>query len=383
MKKELTIGLLTVALTLGLASTVTAQDTEESDVDVNVSEVTQLDVRPSQLTYGNAENVSIEPGDNATISDGGYEHIELGNIGSTNIAEIYAQSTMPSDQPFGAAGLDETVNHNTGNFLTLSTETANTNDYSALSSGMASVPTMHFLNRVEYAEDTPPTYISYEKGSNLAAGEDDIHIGRIRAGGVEYFYALYNEDSANGVSSDGTFTLRIGDSPHTSTQLGTVDFTDEGTDYTEYTAGDASTEGGDDYAEIREHDFVTFDAGEGNYSGESLINAGDAAIPGDVNLVDAQTRSYDLYAHADSGDTTDAHILRSKFNIDPASPTGDDAPGEQTGGDQTTIFSSTTPDQQLQPGDSFPVDIGIQVPQGIDQSRITEGTVTIIASGTQ
>lgn len=380
MKKELTIAILTIGLTIGMASMASAEDNEETDVEVNVSSVTQLDVRPSALSYGVGEDsVSIEPGDNATVSDEGYEHVELGNIGSENIGEIYAEATMPAQQPFGAAGLidgDDDIDHDTGNFITLSTETAFNGDYTQLETGLSDVDTMHFLNRVDYSEETPPTYLTLEDG--LANSEADRHVGRLRAGGVEYFYVLYDEDGA-GATVDDEWTLRIGNAPHTSSQLGTVDFSNEGEDYTEYVSDGAGAEGdiqdgGDAYSRIEDFELVTFnvEATGDSYSGEPLI--GDAAE--EPSLVDRQVREYNLYPH----DGENAHIIRTKFNIDLSSPTGGTDPTESSSAAQSPIFNAGTPSNQLQPGDSFPVDIGIQVPQGIAEDRLTEGTVTILAT---
>jgi len=385
MKKELTIAILTIGLTIGMASMASAQDNEETDVEVNVSSVTQLDVRPSALSYGVGEDsVSIEPGDSATVSDEGYEHVELGNIGSENIGEIYAEATMPAQQPFGAAGLieeEDDIDHDTGNFITLSTETAFNGDYTQLETGLADVDTMHFLNRVEYSEETPPTYLTLEEG---LADEEDTHVGRLRAGGVEYFYVLYDEDG-EGTTTDDEWTLRIGNAPHTSSQLGTVDFSDDSEDYTQYSDDDVESDGdvedgGDAYSRIEDFELVTFDVEDtgDSYSGEALIDEGSVAGHG-LTLEDEQVREYNLYPYAGEN----SHVIRTKFNIDlntPVSDSGADDPTESTSAAQSPIFTAGSSDNQLQPGDSFPVDIGIQVPQGVDQDRLAEGTVTILAT---
>ncbi|MFO7794102.1 MAG: hypothetical protein R6V35_03960, partial [Candidatus Nanohaloarchaea archaeon] len=108
---------------------------------------------------------------------------------------------------------------------------------------------------------------------------------------------------------------------------------------------------------------------------------GSASVPSDVNLVDEQVRIYNLYPYADTDDG--AHLIRTKFNIDLDSPTGATAPGRSTAGSQAAILDAGSPGNQLQPGDSFPVNIGIQVPQGIDQDRISEGTITVLASAAE
>lgn len=389
MRKQLTIGLLAVAITLGMAS-VTAQGVEETgsqeaNVSVGVSDITAIDVRPSNLDYN-----SVTPGEERTSSAGGYEHIEVENIGSARVETIYAQGTMPTEQPFGTdASADTPAQHNTGNFVTMSLEDAS--GYGI--SGLSGEKTPHYLNRVEYFEENPPTYITTDEQDddfNISATSSfevsNVDVGRFRVGGAEYFFAVYEGGSSQ-------IGLRIGNTPHTSTQLGTTDLSSDGDDYTEYeTEQDSDLSGGSldgSVYRVSEHDFVSFNtSSDSNFNGDSLIEDGNAFADGaDItdssNLDGAEKRNYNLYL-----DTDDGSIIRTKFNVEQQSPDYDsDGPGWQqsdasgTGVQQYILDADGSDSDALQPGENFPINFGIQVPQGVDQNAINDGTVTLIASG--
>ena len=384
MKKlasTISAALLVAVLAVGLAATGAAEDEESSEVTVEVSGVTELDVRPSALEYQD-----VEPGEDREISENDFEHLEISNIGSENIQEIHAESTMPAVNPFG----DSDAEHDTGNFITISTETANDGDYSDLETGLADESTMHFLNRVEYSETTPPTYITTEDGdiedseagsTVIDGGDVEEEVGRFRAGGVEYFYVLYHE---GGTASEDNFVLRIGDAPHTSTELGTVDFSNDGDDsYTEYTQDDAESADGfsDQYSLLTGQEFVSFDTGDSDFEGENLVEDGavnEEELP--ESLEDVQVRQYNLYPYTEDTEGEENHIIRTKFNTEQQSPVGEDRSDKTNSGSQKAIFSASEPNNQLQPGASFPIDVGIQISQGVDQDGVSSGSMTLIAS---
>jgi len=362
---------------VGLTATGAAEDQEEtSEVTVDIAGTTQLDVRPSALSYTDDGEFGddLEPGTNRTTSDDGFEHVEISNIGSEQIEEIFAQGTMPDAQPFG----DDSNSHDTGNFITLSTATATEGEYNE---NLESEDTMHFLNRVEYEEDPFPTYIQIDEDE---AGFSDHSVGRFRAGGVEYFYVLYH-DTGDDIS-DNDFILRIGNAPHTSTQLGTTDFRDEASDesYTEYSQDEVELDPGSDrYIRVEGHEFVTFDTSgdaDDEYEGENLIEDGDVEEPEDLDfeedLTDAQERIYNLYAFIDDSDSENNHIIRTRFNTDQQSPLDGSENDRTTSSGQDAFISSS---DGLEPGDSFPVDVGVQVPQGVDQDGVDSGSMTFFA----
>ena len=389
MKKELTIGLLTVALTVGLASMASAEDIEdqETDVDVTVDTVTQLDVRPSSLSYED-----VAPGSEARSSQNGFEHVDIENIGSTRIREIYAQATMPTDQPFGAT--EDSVLYDTGNFIQLSLETAESQGVSGLADSVEQasgsdeyVP--HYVNRVEYFEENPPEYITVDED----AGGDDAEqvIGRFREGDVEYFFQLSQDGAGDGTENE-EMELRIGRAPHTSTQLGTVDFEDgDFVAFDEDGDFEQSTGAGDEYMILDERiRLVSFDTDDEDYTGDNLLND-DMTISSEAeNLDNSRVTEYDLFIHPQDGDTGNedsAHILRTSYNTEPVSPAELNESGEgstldstEVGSAQQYILDASSAGNQLQPGQNFPVNIGVELPQGVDQNAIENGAVTFFAS---
>jgi len=375
MKKELTIAFLMVGLTVGLSSTVTA-DEEETSVDVEISGVTQLDVRPSSLEYTGAnDNDALSPGDARVVSDEGYEHIEVENIGSERIGSIYAQGTMHTEQPFGTLTEgDEDPQHNTGNFVTLSLDTAQ--DY-GFDSELSDVTTMTHLNRVEYYEDNPPTYIQtldtgdeydFEDGETTEDVSTEPEVGRFRVGGAEYFFVQFETTSEE--------VLLIGDAPHTSTVLGTTDFTNDGDNFSEEIL---ETEAGiSNVFRVTEQDFVDFNTGGSTYDGQSLIEGRSVVDDSDLDDydlsdIDAETREYNLYV-----DTSNGQIIRTRFNVEQQLPDGDSTDETSTGA-QEFILDASSESESLQPGQNFPINFGVQVPLGVDENAIEEGTVTVIS----
>ena len=376
--------LMVSVLSIGMVTNAAA-DEETTDVTVEVSEITQLDVRPSELDYTDS---NIEPGDFIEESDDGYEAVEVENIGSNNIEEVSVEAEVPQQNPFGAEGLDE-EDHVATNFVTVSTETATEGieeEYSYLDPGIVEVETPHYLNRVDYTESPAPTYIDLPD-------EDEWGVGRLRAGGVEYFYAL--EGDTAGDDADADFRLRIGTAPHTSTTLGSTDFTDS-EEYVEFDDSDQVTGGDSDFYSVLTDEgvmeLVSFDPDSESYDGDDLVERDDGdgelvAVDdlGDAGVTEPETRQYGFYVYSDvddSGDEfEDGHIYRTRFNIDPESIEGSDTVESDTSDAQQALFSSSTSSNQLQPGDSFPLNMGVQVPQGVDDDRLDSGLVTVLAEG--
>lgn len=381
MKKELTIGLLTVALTVGLASTVTAQTSQDTNVSVDVSGVTQLDVRPSSLSYSNVagnDNLNaLEPGESRTTSDEGFRHIEVENIGSQRIGDIYAQASMPTTQPFGTDATSVDAPHNTGNFVTMSLDGANNASYN-FGSQLSEVEQMHYLNRVEYFEENPPTYIqtespgnTWEDGAGNTISTDGVSVGRIRVGAADYFFVVYETDTAGP-------EVVFGNSPHTPTQRGTTDFTNDGSNYQtiDLSSSETSTSG---VYQMNSATFVDFDTSDGNYTGQSVIGGDPLASQLSSELetnLSASTRDYNLYF-----DLNDGFVTRTKFNVQLESPDESYQLEDDAGtGAQEYILNANSESEALQPGSNFPINFGVQLPSGVDSNAIEEGTVTVISN---
>lgn len=364
MKKELTIGLLTVALTIGLASTVTAES-QNTDVGVNISDTVQLDVKPDRLEYGQ-DGDGLVVGGQSTTSDSGYNHIEISNIGSDRLDKIYAQADMPTAQPFGTTS--GTNQHNTGNFVVVSLDTVNDEGYSI--GGISSRGTdeeFHFLNRVEYYEDNFPTYLSVAEDSDDVNGttgslEDEApHVGRFRVQDASYWFVYYE--------TDGDDVLKVANTPETPTSLGTSDFTEGGDDYTLYEDSEFD-DNPDASADLIEGQSLAVPTN--SYDGSNpLLDDGGENTDQDSSI--DSVREYNLWIDSDQ-------IVRTRFNVEQDSPNDNWTPSTETGGAVDYILdASNTEDDALQPGENFPVDFGVEVPNGVDASSITEGSVTFFA----
>jgi hypothetical protein len=360
-----------------------------------VDEQAIVDVRPSSLDYTGggdfptSDNSALAPGESRTISDEGFEHVDISNIGSVNIEEVTAEADMPNATPF--AGSD--TPHNTGNLITMSTETANSDDYTG-TVGVASDSTSqnpHYLTRVEYVEENPPEYIQTQDPSTVSGiSATNVDVGRFRVGDLEYFFVAYYNDGMIDTGSD--YELRIGRAPHTSTVLGTTDFTSSGTNFIDYTstdvsAGDTGSSLDGYYGKIENQEFVVFDPDEGsnsdNYTGQNLLANDGTSDYTSTNFTGDYVRSYNLFTHFDSGDDNN-HIQRTRFNTQVYDATTDgSADGDRASVDssaaQRALLSGTGSDA-LNPGQNVPINIGVQLPQGIDASDINSGIVRFVVT---
>lgn len=369
IKKKLGLTLLAILLVIGSTSVVVAEE-ETSEVTVDVDSSVQMDVRPSALDFTDSgEGSALEPGAVREISDGGYEHLELENIGSEVLDNIYVEATAHDNNPFG----DDTANHHdTGNFVTVSTDTAfGTYDID----GLVEVEENHYVNRAEFVEDLYPTYLNVEEDEDVTVDateitNDEQQVGRLRVGDVEYFYVVYT-DSTTGATNVG---LRVGQSPHTSEELGTTDFTDDGDDYFEAEISDNDAVSNVYY--IGSLDLVSFDTSD--YNGGPVLDGSSADFT-ETDLEESQD-STEVRNYAHYFDTANENTVRAAVNVAPESPDGSwDLTEEDDRSGIQYIVSASSSDEGLQPGQNLPVDVGVQVPLGVDNTRVSAGTVTVQA----
>ena len=161
-----------------------ASSTQKSDtisIQVNVSELTLVDINPTSLGWS-----AVEPG-----TAGEMKAIQIENIGSTNITQIWFNNTYPSSYPFGVGNVSK---YDAGNFVVIKRNTTN-QDY-------------FFPNRVEYNMSKVEIYLSLPSGWSSH--------GRFRNSSYEYFWAVVPSTNC----SDGTFY--IGKDPHTQTSTGST-----------------------------------------------------------------------------------------------------------------------------------------------------------------
>ncbi|HEX54944.1 MAG: hypothetical protein DRO95_02045 [Candidatus Altiarchaeales archaeon] len=160
---------------------------------VTVAEVTMVDIQPDQLGWQNVPPGSETNKSQLAYPPGAPDAIQIENIGSTNITEIWFNTSYPSSLPFGMGDISL---YDAGNFVVLRRNESGAEYF--------------FVNRVEYNE-SEVIYLNVPSGY--------AH-GRFRSANSEYFWAI---DVSDGWCNDSDF--RIGKNPHNQTELGTVDLT--------------------------------------------------------------------------------------------------------------------------------------------------------------
>ncbi len=176
----------------------TANDT--ITIIVNVSQVSLVDINPSQLAWSN-----VPPGGvgDSSLEENNYEAIWIENIGSVNITSIWFNATYPSSFPFGTGDPDK---YDAGNFVVLSNDSSK----------------FYFVNRVEYPE-SDSMYVKTHKAINDSSYLYGIIFGRFRNNSYEYFWE-FNTLAGGQNCSYGNFY--ISDTPKTQEDTGDSDLTD-------------------------------------------------------------------------------------------------------------------------------------------------------------
>ncbi len=217
MKRRLWIGAL-VMLSLGIfMGSASAQlggnltkcnETEEYvDISVNISTKCMVDVEPAALSWSPVDPGGV--GDNDTeILGPGYFAMQIENIGSINITQVWFNATYPSASPFARGNASYT---NAGNYVVLSNDT---------SSNKPSAKDFWFINRVEYNETRRLVYLRDPSG-DMPPDNSQYTYGRFRNASTEYFWMI---DGTPGNCNETGKTLWIGSEAHTRTQTGTTNF---------------------------------------------------------------------------------------------------------------------------------------------------------------
>jgi hypothetical protein len=309
--------------------------------------VTQVDVRPTELSYS-----GLQPGDEATATDeaNNYSAIEVENIGSSTIQEVWAETSQITTDPFATGSAS---NYDAGNFVSLSTASATSSTYSGESwqTAVASSTSeyFHYVNRIEFVDTPAPTYIDTTTDSDAVNfglnGNLVSNVGRFREGDKWYFYTIYHDDDS--ANCQDSAELWVGTDPHTPTTLGTTDFTN-----------------------------ATSNAEVDRYS-ISPANDNVGVADSGVNL-NANLTYPDVYTYCNTGDVDSGYTARSRFNTDPDLDPNS-ANITESSSSTTPIFDASASGETLDPGAHFPVDVTVQLPQGVVDEDITGGTLTLLA----
>lgn len=340
MKKQALTALFLVVLALGMMSTATAEtpdDSETSNVNVTVASETALDVKPDQLDY---TNVAVGARKDETSNDINYTQLKVENTGSNDIQRIWAESTFPSDNPFGAG---DVAQHDSGNFLQIAPY-----DPNGLT-GLNGQNTFHYVERIEFFQDSSPLV---DVGS-MNSTYSDVEVGRIRFGNNEFYFAL-------GHDGNTCSELRVANTPTVPDSLGTNDFSlSNSGSWTNYSMGAS----GDSAYQIT-NESVQF----------NLQNV--------AGISSSETQDYDVMATCGTGDLgsitdlNEEHLRLVRYNLDPNAvsnlATGD---GDVAQAIWDTAGGAVS--NQLHPGQSFSVNVSVMVPRGVPNGDITEGTLTV------
>ncbi|MCD6367657.1 MAG: hypothetical protein J7L45_01070 [Candidatus Aenigmarchaeota archaeon] len=183
---------LTFSMTIPKAGAAVTNATDQISVSVNISAKCIVDVSPSSLVW----STPLDPG-----SVGERKDVQIENLGSVNITHVWFNNSYPSTRPFGTA---VSSNYDSGNWIAISVDTDGQPYY--------------FPNRVDYNESQRVVYLTGSDGNT----PPQVPYGRFRNSSYEYFWDV--EAGACGNYTCGTFY--IGTSPHTKTQTGDVDLSD-------------------------------------------------------------------------------------------------------------------------------------------------------------
>ncbi|WEL19274.1 hypothetical protein [Candidatus Nanohalococcus occultus] len=326
------VAALAVVAAVGLVSSATAQEDtleEAGTVTVDVNNVTAVDLSPNNLAY------SGDPGSVATTeTTNGYQGVEIENVGSENITELYFTTSTPDSRPFGSGTAGA---YDAGNFIQIKPSTEIT--------GINGEDDFQYVSRKSFNESNTLSYVK------PITGQGSVRYGRFRAANESFFWMI-TEAEAGGSSgnycSGGTGSnLLIGNTPHTPTQTGSVDFTDD-TTYTNYSIGTSS----DNYGRV---DNVGLNTYEGTKNLTMLTWCGDST--------------------QQSADNT-THVIGTRWNPENREDSASNQYSTQTNSLEKLIDDPQDPDE-LQPGEHFTVFTRAAIPNAVANGQVGSGTLTV------
>jgi hypothetical protein len=367
MKKQLATTTVLALLVLGMTFSGAAQTLEQgsqinssdndnttsegSSIDVGIASTTAIDVKPNSLNFP-----SLEVGGQVTeetTGDNIFGSFTLENIGSEYIDRVWVEATDMSNDPFGTGNPN---NYNAANFLQVKPNNATPSGING------DDQVYHYVNRHEFSASWSnstnqiPSYIRASPSESLSGDTAaDTYVGRIRAGDEWYFYTVVTGSSNDVCDGSQNAELRIGNSVHSSSSFGTVDFTSDN-------SGDYST--------------YQLEPTNGEYGLTQSAVSLDFEVDGST-----VTRTYDLLTRCEMGTSgEDPHLIRTRYNVragDVPDITAAAADSGDSAGSQTQFLLSTaTADDMLLPGEQFIVDTAIEVPQGVPQGSVQTGDLT-------
>ena len=210
-------GILFFALIDGVSAQTGVNTTEQANVTVQVTAVTMIDLNPTTFSYvaqpGQACGKDISGG-LCNETGNNYFAIQVENVGSWNVTQIWFNASQPSQSPFGV-GSNAYVDP--GNFIVLTTNET-TDDF-------------YFVDKKEFPTVRSIVYLRDPDG-NMPANLTKFNYGRLHNASSEYFYMLENSSGGSTCKASEISYIRLGVNPHTTTEIGSTDFsTGAGTNY--------------------------------------------------------------------------------------------------------------------------------------------------------
>jgi len=349
----LTAAIILTAVIIGSASAsaLSYGTNKSTDVNVTITSEVALDVEPKTLQYS---GVSI--GSQVVETDRQFRGVTIENTGSEYIDKIWANTSTPDNRPFGSGLPSE---YDAGNFLQIKP------NLSQSSVSGAAVSDYFFVNRKEFKvpDSALPAYIVApedeitlaQTGTTVASENGEIHVGRFRRGAEELWFIIATDETNGGNDDcDGNSEnamMRVANVSATSSRLGTVDFTDDG-----------PSDGIPQYDEylIEEN------------TGSSVYGQADSQV--DLAF-STKTLTYDVLTTCSGASTMDA--LRTRFAVDPADTTDMVSEGYTT---EFIVNAGNTASNMLLPGGTVPLETAIQVPTGVAEGEVSQGTLTLFAT---
>jgi hypothetical protein len=382
--------MFTALAVVGLVSPAAAEGTGSDDAGVNVtvSEVTNVDINPTQLNYG-TDDQTLEPRDFKASSDNReFPGIQVENSGSNNITQLSIETSEPYDKPFGSGFSQE---YDAGNFIKVRPQSGVTDIDLQTPGGDGTIggtgtgdnsggsinedeTGYHYPARIDFNATGKPrgtpqalTYIDVPDTD----GNTPYRYGRFRDGEEEFFWAVQTEagtDSDANICDNGPATLRVGNRPHTDSAIGTTDFTTENSNnYAEYDLTD-DIQGSDVFGRAEE---VELNTSEGNTSYTVLSycsGSGDSSAADDQTFL-IRTR-YDLNPFADvAGDTPTDFPTTTTLNTTASGINGVEA-----------LIETDESGDPMHPGQSFTLFTAVEIPRGVASGSVGPGTLSIVAS---
>lgn len=185
--------------------------TGNATVTLTIASKTMIDITPQVLNYS-----SQDPGtavENYTYDGLDLHQIQIENIGSTNLTNVWFNTSQPSSRPFGTGVV---TNYDAANFLAIKNSTMS--DYA-------------FVDRLEFNHSTDLVY--------LTLPTDYQRQGRLHVGPDNFFWATASDESENPCNGSGSADyLYIGTTAHTIDATGDIDLSDNDFDILE--SGDSN-----------------------------------------------------------------------------------------------------------------------------------------------